>query len=205
VIQRDDRPGPKKSSKLDAQAEAIVKAAQDATLPAAERGVALVRAILNTYFAADAGLVKDVVWRASEPGLLTTAADGKGVKGTIYVGTSFLDQTSNKGFARRVIQVDHELEHIRQHRAGGMGGPKNAALREFLAFTREALQPEFVGTGRVSHSTRIALIDEALRNYYQLSASQQQQHQAKKQALLAEREQHNGKGGNPKTDPPSGP
>jgi hypothetical protein len=206
LIQRDaEGAPPKKKSPLDAPAEAIVTAAQDSSKPAADRGVALVRAIIATYFPTSTALVKDVVWRAAEPGLLTSAADGKDVQGTIYVGTSFLDQATAKGFARRVIQVDHELEHIRQHRTGGMGGPKNSNLREFLAFAREAMQAELAGTGRISHSTRVDLIDEALRNYYALSDDQRKQHAATKQALLTERERHDGKSGNAKTEPPTGP
>lgn len=206
LLQRDAADvAPKKKSALDAPAETIVTAAQDGSKPVADRGVALVRAIIAIYFPTSAALVKEVVWRADEPGLLTNAADGKDVKGTIYVGTSFLDQATAKGFARRVIQVDHELEHIRQHRAGGMGGPSNSNLREFLAFAREAMQAELPGTGRISHSTRIGLIDEALRNYYALSADQRKHHSVTRQALLTERERHDGKSGNAKTEPPTGP
>jgi hypothetical protein len=207
LLQRDPDAGTpaKKPSALDAKAEAIVKAAQDTSKGASERAIAVVKAILATYFSADSGLVKDVVWDASEPGLMTTAADGKDVTGTIAVGSSFLSQTTTTGFARRVIQVDHELEHVRQHRTGTMGGPKNSDLREFLAFHREALEAELPGTGRVSHSTRVDLIDEALRRYYKLTEDQRKVHEAKKQALLTERELHNGKSGNAKTDPPSGP
>lgn len=182
-----------------------MKAAQDTSKGASDRAVALVKTILSTYFAPDAALVKDVVWSESEPGLMTTAADGKDATGTISVGSSFLSQTSATGLARRVIQVDHELEHVRQHRTGTMGGPNNSNLREFLAFQREAFEAELPGTGRVSHSTRISLIDEALRRYYKLSGDLQKEHEPKKRALLTERERHNGKGGNDKTDPPSGP
>ena len=204
LLQRDVDPPARKSSKLDAKAKAIVDSAQDATKPAEQRAVQLVRSIIATYFAGDAAMVKDVVWDAKdENGLSTDAVDGKNAKGTINVGPGFLRQASATGFARRVIQVDHELEHVRQHRAGGMGGPKNSDLREFLAFQREALQEELAGTGRVSHATRVSLIDEALRRYHKLSEDQQKTHAAKKQALLDERTEHDGKAGNPKTTSPS--
>ena len=72
---------------------------------------------------------------------------GQGPQGKITVGHSFLQQTTEQGFARRVLQVDHELEHVRQHRAG-MGGANRQDEREFLAFQREALEPELAGTGR---------------------------------------------------------
>ena len=86
-----------------------------------------------------------------------------------------------------------------------MGGPKNSALREFLAFHREALQQEFAGTGRVSHSTRVALIDAALKNYYKMPDDTRTKHADKKEELLKDREQHDGQAGNAKTQPPTGP
>lgn len=206
MIQRDKAAPAKKSSTLDAKAQAIVTAAQDSSKPESDRAVALVRAIINTYFSGDAGLVKGVVWDVNETGGLNTDSDhGKDAQGTIRVGPKFLEQATATGFARRVLQVDHELEHVRQHRAGGMSGPKNSNLREFLAHQRGALQEEVPGTGRISHATRINLIDGALTYYYKLSEDQKKLYAAKKQALLDEREKHNGKGGNPKTDPPSGP
>ena len=205
MVQRDDAASPKKSSALDAKADAIVKAAKDTSKSESDRAVALVKAILSTYFSADAGLVKAVVWDASESdGLNTDAGDAKNAQGTIHVGPKFLEEAMSGQFARRVLQVDHELEHVRQHRAG-LGGPKNKNLREFLAHERGALQDEVPGTGRIAHGTHINLIDGALTFYYKLTAEQQKTYAAKKEALLKRREEHNGKGGHPKTDPPSGP
>ena len=192
-----------RKSGLDAGAQAIVTAAQDTKKTVDERAVALVRAILATYFSADAGLVKDVVYDDARAagGLNIESGNGKAAKGTISVGDDFLKQATESGFARRVIQVDHELEHVRQHRAG-LGGANRSTLREFLAFSREALQAEFTGTGRISHSTRLRLIDEALRLYFKLGEDDRKTHEGRRKALLEEREKHNGKAGNPRTEPP---
>jgi hypothetical protein len=190
---------------LDAGAKAIVIAAQNTKTPVADRAVALVRAILATYFSADAGLVKDVVYddERAAGGLNTESGNGNGksAKGTISVGKDFLEQATEAGFARRVIQVDHELEHVRQHRAG-LGGANRSTLREFLAFSREALQTEVAGTGTIQHGTRLRLIDEALRLYNKLGDDDRKTHEGRRKALLDEREKHNGKGGHPRTDPP---
>lgn len=52
---------------------------------------------------------------------------GREILGTITVGRYFVELTTAKGLARRVLRVDHELEHIRQHRAG-LGGPGTKAF-----------------------------------------------------------------------------
>jgi hypothetical protein len=201
AVQRDT--AVQRKSGLDPAAKAIVTAAQDTSKPVADRAVALVRAILATYLSSDAGLVKDVVYddRRAAGGLNTESPDGKNAKGTISVGKDFLEQATESGFARRVIQVDHELEHVRQHRSG-LGGANRSDLREFLAFSRESLETEFAGTGSIAHGTRLRLIDEALRLYYKLGDDDRKLHEGKKNALLEEREKHNGKGGHPRTDPP---
>ena len=119
------------------------------------------------------------------------------------MGHSFLQQTTEQGLSRRVLQVDHELEHVRQHRAG-MGGANRQDEREFLAFQREALEPELPGTGRIGHSTRVKVIDGALGYYFCLSEDNQKKYADKKEALLKERPNHDGKAGNDKRDPPTG-
>jgi len=118
------------------------------------------------------------------------------------VGDYFVNNTTKAGFARRVIQVDHELEHIRQHRAG-MGGPKTKKLREFLAYHREALAPEPSGTGKVSHATRVDLIDAALKNYFCMSDDQRKEHVGKKDELLKVRADHVEKSHKTFPEPPS--
>jgi hypothetical protein len=91
----------------------------------------------------------------------------------------------------------------RRHRRG-MGGPKTAHLREFLAFTREALAPEVEGTGRVSHSTRVSLIDAALKHYYKTGKPDRDKHKDKRDKLLEAPKEHAAKSGR-KYGPPPGP
>jgi hypothetical protein len=201
LLQRDEAKSG--GSKLDEKAAPIVKAAQDSSKPIADRAVQLVRSIISTYLSADAGLVKDVKYDQARKGLNTESSSGATAVGIISVGDKFVEQATERGFARRVIQVDHELEHVRQHRGGGMGGKEHKAEREFLAFHREALEAEFAGTGRIAHATRVDLIDAALGNYYCLSEGDQKKHAGKRDELLEERKKHDGKAGNSPTDPPT--
>jgi hypothetical protein len=204
LVQRDDAaPRLPKPPKLDEKAQKIVDAARNTKVDEATRGVQLVKSIIDTYFSGDAGLMDKIEWKASQSGLETgQVGKGKDSKGQMTVGHEFLKDTDERLFARRVIQVDHELEHVRQYR-GGMTGDAKQDEREFLAFQREALEPELEGTGRVQHGSRINLIDGALGYLYCLSETQQEKYKDKKQALLDERDKHNGKGGHPKTDPPT--
>jgi hypothetical protein len=185
---------------LDATAAAIVKAAMDGR-PADQRAKSLVWSIIRAYYPTKVGLVRDVTWAFGDPGLTTTALTGPQATGSIAVGQRFLDQIP-AGFARRVLQVGHEIEHIEQHRQG-MGGPDTARLREFLAFGHEALAAEAPGTGQVPHAMRVALIDAALGSYYCMSAAQQAQNQALKRQLLDERTRQDGIAGNPPTIAPT--
>jgi hypothetical protein len=196
LLARDEAPTKEKpkATALDAKAQAIVDAAQDSKQNIATRAVQSVKSIISTYYSADADLVKEVAYVKSEPGLNTEVATGKNVKGKIEVGDYFVNNTTKKGLARRVIQVDHELEHVRQHRHG-MGGPKTKNLREFLAYHREALAPELPGTGKVSHATRVDLIDAALKNYAGMSEDQKKAEAGKKDELLKIRPDHVKKSG----------
>ena len=202
ILARDTVAEKRKSSKLDEKAQKIVDAAQDTSKPIADRAVQAVKSILSTYFSSSADLVKEVRYKQDEPGLNTEVATSKTAKGSIDVGDYFVNNTDAKGFARRVLQVDHELEHVRQHRAG-MGGPKTQKQREFLAFHREALAPEVEGTGKVANSTRVSLIDEALRNYAGMSADQKKTHKDKKDELLKARPDYVKKSGKTFPDPPA--
>ena len=201
LVQRQPA-GPATVGTLDARARAIIASAADRTVPAAQRAIQVVRSILATYFSADANLVDNVVYQATDPGLTTTVATGPTAKGTIAVGDAFLAGTNQTHFARRVLQVDHELEHIRQHRRG-MGGPATRAEREFLAFASEGLATEVAGTGRVTHATRVALIDEALRNYCRLTPELRTRYRSRQAALLAARATHQAASGQPATSPPT--
>jgi len=186
---------------LDAQAAAIVTNAANTSRPVSQRAVELVWAIIRAYFPSKAGLVRAVQFDDSETGLSTTVRTAANAQGTRSVGSTFLNEALT-GFARRPLQVGHELEHVEQHRSG-MGGPATKHLREFLAFYHKALAPELAGTGRVSHSTRVRLIDAALGNHYCLSTQLRTTHAAKEQELLAARARHDGRASNPSTTPPS--
>jgi hypothetical protein len=146
-------------------------------------------------------MVESVVYKEDEVGLVTTPiGKGRDIKGRITVGRYFVDHIDS--FARRVLQVGHELEHVKQQREG-MGGHNKSHEREFLAFYWESTQPEKAGTGRMPHSTRVDLIDEALRNYYCLSHDDQEKYASKKDELLTLRSSEEHKGGHDHTDPPS--
>ena len=191
------------ANKLDQTAQAIIDAAKDTktTPDAGERAINAVKAILKAYYPAEAAKVSDVVFKEKESGLSTSPV-GKGatLTGKITVGNDFVDNIDK--FARRVLQVGHELQHIDQQR-GGMGGPAKQNEREFLAHGWAALQDPKPGTGRLSYATRRDMIDCALGHYYCLDADTQKSYEDKKKELVAKREQVNGKRGNPATDAPT--
>jgi hypothetical protein len=86
----------------------------------------------GTYYPTEATKVAAVIYSESVTGLRTTrAGTGPTATGIIAVGRDFIDNTTETFFARRVLQVGHELQHIDQYRAG-MIGANNKAKREFL-------------------------------------------------------------------------
>jgi hypothetical protein len=191
------------TTELDEQARAIVAAAQ-ATSPAVEqRAVNAVQAIIDAYYPDKKSMVSGVHYVSSEPGLMTTAqGKGESVTGSIAVGHYFIANTTENFFARRVLQVGHELEHIQQHREG-KGGEGHRHEREFLAFYHEGLNPALPHTGRVSHSTRVQLMDEAIRHYNAMPAAQQQQYADKYRELLEHRATEQRKSGKGQTEAPT--
>jgi hypothetical protein len=196
-VQRQARP-----NSLDVDAQAIVDAAKDSSAEPSEekRAIQAVRSILRTYYPGDLDKVKDVVYSASEPGLSTTSqGQGANAQGIVAVGSYFLAHIGQ--FARRVLQVGHELEHIQQYRTG-ITGRNNSDKREFLAFYWEATQDEKTGTGRLSFATRRDLIDAALEHYSRLSAEEQQDFAGKKAELLEKRAHVDGRHGNAPTPAP---
>jgi hypothetical protein len=198
TIQRQEHSNP-----LDDKAKAIIAKAKDTKVDADKRAVQLVKDIIAEYYAGEAVKVDSVVFDDAKAGTgLDTQSVGSGAttKGKISVGNYFLNHVDS--FARRVLQVGHELEHIDQYRSGLAGG-QNKNKREFLAFYDEAMAAEKPGTGRLSYATRLALIDAALGYYYCLSEDEQKSFDSKKQALLKRRDEVNGKGGNAPTNPPT--
>ncbi len=169
---------------LDATARAIIAAAQDTKLGIYGRAVRAVWSILRTYYPTEATKVAAVVYSERVRGLQTTrAGTGPTATGIITVGRDFIDHTTDRFFARRVLQVGHELQHISQYRAG-MIGPANKAKREFLAHCWTALAAEKPGTGCVARATRMAMIDCALAYCHCMSAAERSRYAAHERRLL---------------------
>lgn len=139
----------------------------------------MVWSILKTYYADRQDLIKDVTYPLNEDGLMTTTAAARAPKGSeqgsIGVSDDFLKHTTKEGFARRVLQVGHELIHVEQHRKG-MGGHGKSAEREFLAFGWEGTAAEVAGTGHMNRSTRLSLINAAIKNYQALGEDDQKRY-----------------------------
>lgn len=185
--QRAIRRQPRSQSALDEKAQRIIALAQNSSQPLAERAVAVVRAIIDGYYPNDAAKVSRIVYQEDEPGLkVTYTGRGSATTGVLTVGRYFVENTTRVGLARRIAQVRHEIEHIEQVRSG-MTGPSRSDEREFLAFYHEALFQELPHTGRISHSTRVSLIDGALGYYYCLSAELQRNYATRRDELLARR------------------
>jgi hypothetical protein len=178
---------------LDATAEAIVSAASDEKTPAEERAVAAVQSIIREYHASSKALVADVKYDDAKAGSgvhveqkFDKTSKPENSTGIINVGKTFLAGVTKANFARRVLQVGHEIEHITQWR-GGLAGGQHQAEREFLAFYHEALATEKPGTGQMAHAMRVALIDASLRNFFCLDADTQTSHESKRKELVARR------------------
>lgn len=183
---------------LDEKAKRIIQAAKDTSKPIDQRAIDAVNNIVRTYY--DPSLVEKVVYDEKDPGLTTSPVGrGRDIKGEITVGKYFIEHIDF--FARRVLQVGHELQHVQQQRSG-MGGHAKKNEREFLAFHWEATQPEKAGTGRMPHSTRVSLIDEALRNYYCMPDADQKRYADKKAELLRLRGSEERASGRGHTEPP---
>ncbi len=184
---------------LDEKAKKILEAAKDTSKGIDQRAIDAVNSIVKAYY--DPALVEKVVYDEKDPGLTTSPiGTGKDIKGQITVGKYFIENID--AFARRVLQVGHELEHVRQQRSG-MGGAAKKNEREFLAFHWEATQPEKAGTGRMAHASRVALIDESLRNYYCMPDADQKTNADKKEELLKLRETEEKASGQEHKEPPT--
>jgi hypothetical protein len=183
----------------DVHAEAIVTKAKDDKVTLSDRAVEAVKSIVREYY--DEALLSSVVYVEREPGLSTTpVGKEKGIKGKITVGKYFIEHID--AFARRVLQVGHELQHVQQQR-DGLGGAKTSDKREFLAFSWEGLEPAKDGTGHLPDSARRTLIDTALGYYNCLGADDQKAFSSKQTELLKKREDVNGTRGNASTQPPT--
>jgi hypothetical protein len=184
---------------LDVHADAIVKKAKDSKGSLSDRAIEAVKSIVREYY--DESLLSEVAYREREPGLSTSpVGKGKELKGKIFVGKYFIEHID--AFAHRVLQVGHELQHIKQEREG-MAGERNKDKREFLAFYWEGLEPAKDGTGPLPAGTRRAIIDTALGYFNCLNADEQKTLAVKQAELLTRRKDVDGKHGHSKTDRPT--
>jgi hypothetical protein len=206
---------------IDARAAAIIAAAQNQSQAIDVRGRELVRAICQTYFPSEGGKVsgvqfsefqrdgrgqiaRDAQGNAIRLDGLETQSEGAGAetRGLIRVGRSFVENTNDHFFARRVLQVGHELRHIDQWRAG-MVGPAKKAEREFLAHFWVSTTPELPGTGCMPHATRVNVIDAALGNFNCLTAPDRARYAQQQATLLRLRLQEQRASGRAATQPPA--
>lgn len=188
VVQRQ-QPSAQSTTSPDATAQSIIRGAGDTSRDAGARAVEAVWRIIHEYFSGRADRVNSVTYDDAQAG--TGLATGPHpanhpTSGRILVGDDFLKGVQNvRNFAHHVLQVGHELEHIEQFLDPGLGPPAaKKDEREFLAYYHEALAAEVPHTGRFQHSTRIAVIDQALGYYNCLTSATQKDKQdaAKKYA-----------------------
>jgi hypothetical protein len=132
----------------DVHADALVRRAKDIYVPPGERAIEAVKSIVLQYY--DESMLCDVVYDENE-GDLSTAPISiiSDIQGEVTVGKYF---EHIDAFARRVLEVAHELQHVQQQR-DGMRGNRNEEKREFLAHSWGALEPAKTGTGHV-HDAR---------------------------------------------------
>jgi len=179
-------PGGSCSNALDARTRAIITAAQDQSTPTANRAVQAVRSIIRTYFPSQAGKVASVAYNEAVSGLVTQRNGwGPGATGTINVGRYYLQRIAN--FARRVLQIGHELVHVDQYRQS----MTDQTEREFLAHCWTALMPEIQGTGCVIAGDRLGSANCALRFWNCLSPQKQTQYTQHQQTLPSLRQSLN--------------
>jgi hypothetical protein len=173
-------------NELDERAKKIVAIIADTTKSAEVRGVEAVKAIVKEYYSAESSKVKDVVWDATvDEGLETETADGEQAKGKIKVGPDFVSRFNQANPSRWIIAVGHEILHINQHRAGGMGGPAHKHEREFMANRWTAMTPEAAGTGRLNASTRVGAIDVAIGHYNKMPEADRKKYKKEFDDLIA--------------------
>jgi hypothetical protein len=167
---------------IDAAAQAIVDAAADTRVGKDKRAVAAVWAILKAYFPTSASQMSSVTYGSTIDGLqMKTDKSGQ-----MFVGDQFLNGMTAGFFARRVLQVGHEMVHLAQYR-GGWAAAQHKAVREFLAHRWVAITPALAGTGCMQHGTRGEAADCALAFYQCLNASWQKKYAQFQRDLLAVR------------------
>ncbi len=187
---------------LDAKAQNIIQVAQRSTNDLKWRAFQIVWRIIGEYYPSDASKVSGVEWKPNLPGLETELdrfTPTNVIYGRIFVGADFVSNTDASRFARRVLQVGHELQHIDQYRRGIAKKDE----REFLAYYWAALVQEKPGTGCLQHSMRRDLIDCALGHLNCLPTVDQQKYTQERSILLSRRLLVNRTRGNLPTNPPT--
>jgi len=190
---------------LDSKAKAIIRVAQDQNISIEKRAVDVVSNILRTYYSTELSKVPKIQYIDHLPaddekpkekrfqGLDTTSSGlGSNATGVVRVVTPyFVENTNDHQFARRVLQVGHELQHVDQYRTK-MTGKDRSNEREFLAFTWEALAAEKPGTGCMNAGTRLALISGALKYHDRLAHDVQEKYRGHRTRLVARKTQEDG-------------
>lgn len=193
------RPGSGRNP-MDQTAARIVALARNEAVPIEQRGPQLVRAIICQYYPQELPKVSNVDFDSSLSSGLATTSVGRGpnARGIIHTSRHFVENADDN-FAHEVLRVKHELEHIDQYRQG-MTGSHRKHEREFLAHAHAALADEVPGTGAVRPSTRVSMVDEALRHYYCFDQAKKDEHRALRDQILARRAEMQ-----PMVDDPSDP
>ncbi len=187
---------------LDTKAQSIIQVAQNSKIDLKWRASQVVWRIIGEYYPSEAAKVSGVGFEERLKGLETERdrfTPTGIIYGKIFAGKFFVENTNNLQFARRVLQVGHELQHIEQYRRG----IANQDEREFLAFHWAALAQEKPGTGCLQHAMRRDMIDCAIGYLNCLPSQVQQKYTQERSALLSRRTSVNGTHGNPRTNPPT--
>lgn len=170
-----DKPEAKPEQKkdaLDENAKKIVKEAQDKSKPLEQRGVEAVKKIIDTYWKDASNKPNKIVFdKDLESGLGTK----NGKEKTLKVSKEFVESVQDKHFARKVIQVGHELKHFEQY-AKGMSGENKKHEREYEANGWSARAQEKPGTGVMSEDMRKRYAQEALGHYKQMNSEQKERY-----------------------------
>ncbi len=172
---------------LDQTALQIIGIAQNTQRDLALRAIEVVYRIISAYYPADASKISGVGFEDGVGGLVTDlSGPGPNPRAIVKVGKYFVENTNALHFARRVLQVGHEIEHISDW-AAGMAGPRRSDEREFRAFYHAGIAQEKPHTGRMQHIDRVSQIDAALGYFNCLSQTLQQQYAKENQELLTRR------------------
>ncbi len=189
---------------LDDRSNRIIAMASASGQSNQQKATSIITAIICYYYNPLQNTVRNITHDADlSSGLMATRVGrGNTAKGDITVSNQFIEGTTRRHFARRVLQVGHELRHIQQYRSG-LIGRGNQNEREFLAHSENALADEFVGTGRMSRATRRNIIDAALGYYFCLSTAKQQEYANRRRRLISRRAAINDSAGRGPTAAPN--